>query len=289
MEGPGSHQQAERAGKALGFVLDAEVRVSAHSRLHRERLCRYLLRPSLAKGPLHETTDGNFAFELKTPWPDGTWVVFFSGDELVARLTALVPPPRMHQVHYFGLLAPNAKLHKFVVPAPPENEDTDPCGHSISYEQTTTGRSVRRQWIPWETMLLRVFAIDVLACPQCQGRMQRIGWTIRPQQSAGRIGPHRHSRWRPRRGEGRRPESTRSQRWSRRTSIASRPNHNRPELQVSNSRWISLPRMGLTLANPCPTVVPCSLKTKPQGFGSIRRAHFAVTSAFRRSQAARLL
>ena len=75
-----------------------------------------------------------------------------------------------------GVLAPNAKLRKFVVPAHPENEDTDPCGHSIAYEQTTPGRSIRRRWIPWATMLLRVFAIDVLACPHCQGRMQRIAW-----------------------------------------------------------------------------------------------------------------
>jgi len=78
--------QVERAGKALGFTLDAEVRVSAHNRLHRERLCRYLLRPPLAKGRLHETTDGKYALELKTPWSDGTRVIFFPGDELVARL-----------------------------------------------------------------------------------------------------------------------------------------------------------------------------------------------------------
>ena len=56
-------------------------------------------------------------------------------------------------------------------------------------------------------MLLKVFAVDVLACPNCQSRMQRIAWTIRPQRSAGRIGPHRRSRWRPRRGEGQGPES----------------------------------------------------------------------------------
>jgi hypothetical protein len=116
-------------------------------------------------------------------------VIYFSGEELVARLTALVPPPRMHQVHYFGLLAPNAKLRKFVVPAPPENEDTDLCGHSIACEQTTTGRSIRRRWIPWATMLLSVFAIDVLACPQCQGRMRRIAWTIRPHLDPGRNHP----------------------------------------------------------------------------------------------------
>lgn len=40
------------------YMLDAQVRVSAHNRLHRERLCRYLLRPPLAKGRLHETMDG---------------------------------------------------------------------------------------------------------------------------------------------------------------------------------------------------------------------------------------
>jgi len=80
-----------------------------------------------------------------------------------------------------GLLAPNAKLRRFVVPKPPENEDTDPCGRSIAFEQTTTGSSVRRRWVPWAAMLLRVFAIDVLACPLCPGRMQRIAWTLRPQ------------------------------------------------------------------------------------------------------------
>lgn len=107
-------------------------------------------------------------------------MIFFSGEEFIARLTALVPPPRMHMVHYFGVLAPNAKSRKLVVPEPPEIEDTDPCGHSIAYEQITTGKSIRRRWIPWATMLLKVFAVDVLACPQCQGRMQRIAWITQP-------------------------------------------------------------------------------------------------------------
>jgi len=172
--------QLERAGKALGFVLDAQVRVSAHNRLHRERLCRYLLRPPLAKGRLHETMEGKYAFELKTPWSDGTRMIFFSGEEFVARLTALVPPPRMHMVHYFGVLAPNAKLRKFVVPEAPAEEDADPCGHSIAYEQITTGKTIRRRWIPWATMLLKVFAVDVLACPKCDSRMQRIAWITQP-------------------------------------------------------------------------------------------------------------
>jgi len=35
--------------------------------------------------------------------------------------------------------------------------------------------------------LLKVFAIDVLICPKCDGRMLRTSWTIRPQRNEGRI------------------------------------------------------------------------------------------------------
>ena len=172
--------QVERAGKALGFVLDAKVRVSADNRFHRERLCRYLLRPPLAKGRLHETMDGRYAFELKSPWPDGTRVIFFSGEELVARLSALVPPPRMHLVHYFGVLAPNAKLRRQVVPEPPEDPDQDPCGGSVAYRETRNGRTIRRRWVPWAQLLLKVFAVDAMVCPRCDGRMQRVAVIEQP-------------------------------------------------------------------------------------------------------------
>jgi hypothetical protein len=173
-------EQVERAGKALGFVLDAEVRVSADNRFYRERLCRYLLRPPLAKGRLHETMDGKYAFELKTTWPDGTRIIFFSGEELVARLTALVPPPRMHLVHYFGVLAPNARLRKQVVPEAPEDPEIDPCGHSVAYAETRNGRTIRRRWVPWAQLLLKVFSVDVLVCPKCDSRMQRIAVIQQP-------------------------------------------------------------------------------------------------------------
>ena len=102
-----------------------------------------------------------------------------SGEELVGRLTALVPPPRMHLVHYHGVLAPNARLRKLVVPEAPE-ENEDPCGHSIAYEQTSSGKTIRRRWIPWATLLLKVFAVDVMACPNCASRMQRIAFIHHP-------------------------------------------------------------------------------------------------------------
>lgn len=183
----------ERAGTALGFSLDAEVRVSAWNRLHRERLCRYLLRPPLAKGRLTETMEGTVAFELKTPWPDGTRVIFFNGEELVGRLAALVPPPRMHLVHYYGVLAPNARnpyvsripagdterLRSKVVPQVEESEETLTVG-AVCWEESRSGKTVRRRWVPWAKLLLRTFGVDVFDCPTCHGRMQRIAWITQP-------------------------------------------------------------------------------------------------------------
>lgn len=68
------------------------------------------------------------------------------------------------------------------MPVPPDAEDgsDDPCGHSVAWEQTSTGRTIRRTWVPWATLLMRVFAIDVMECPKCSSRMQRIAVIMRP-------------------------------------------------------------------------------------------------------------
>ena len=39
--------------------------------------------------------------------------------EFMQRLAALVPRPRLHLIRFHGVLAPNAKLRKAVVPVPP--------------------------------------------------------------------------------------------------------------------------------------------------------------------------
>ena len=40
--------------------------------------------------------------------------------ELMQRLAALVPRPRLHLIRFHGVLAPNAKLRALVVPQEPE-------------------------------------------------------------------------------------------------------------------------------------------------------------------------
>jgi hypothetical protein len=106
--------------------------------------------------------------ELKTPLADGTRIIFLSGEEPVGRLTALLSPPRMHLVHFYGVLAPNAKLRSQVVPQVEEEEESL-TGGAVCWEEERQSRTVRRRWVAWAKLLLKVFGVDMFQCPQCGG------------------------------------------------------------------------------------------------------------------------
>ena len=87
-----------RCASFAGYSLPAGVGFKATDRAGLERLCRYILRPPLAKGRLQRREDGNVVVGLKRVWSDGTSALVFSLSELVDRLGALAPPPRPNQV-----------------------------------------------------------------------------------------------------------------------------------------------------------------------------------------------
>ena len=97
-----------RCASVRGFSLHADVCVPARDRRRLERLCRYVGRPPVATERLSELPDGRILYRLRHRWRDGTTHVVFEPLDLVARLAALVPPPRTHTVRYHGLLAPCA-------------------------------------------------------------------------------------------------------------------------------------------------------------------------------------
>ena len=52
--------------------------------------------------------------------------IVLSPEELLEKLAALVPPPRLNLVRYHGVLAPNAAARAQIVPgARPADEETD--------------------------------------------------------------------------------------------------------------------------------------------------------------------
>ena len=99
--------------------MHAATRIEAEDRAGLERLCRYVTRPPLAADRLQCIDTDHLTFRLKTPWSDGTTHLLLSPLELMEKLAALVPPPRLNLLRYHGILAPNARHRSQVVPAPP--------------------------------------------------------------------------------------------------------------------------------------------------------------------------
>ena len=55
-------------------------------------------------------------FEMKRACADGTSALWFTPEELVSRLVAIVPPEGANQIVYRGVLAGNAALRAEIVP-----------------------------------------------------------------------------------------------------------------------------------------------------------------------------
>jgi len=79
--------------------------VAPMKRKQLERLCRYITRPSIANERLKRNRAGHVVLQLKSPWRDGTTRIVMSPLELMQRLAALVPRPRLHLVRFHGVLA----------------------------------------------------------------------------------------------------------------------------------------------------------------------------------------
>src|SRR5207247_9794338 len=98
-----------------GFDLHANITVAADDRAGVERLCRYVLRPPVAQARLSLTPDGLVLVTLKTEWHDGTTHLLFTPVELLEKLAALTPRPRINLVLYHGILAPRARARAHAV------------------------------------------------------------------------------------------------------------------------------------------------------------------------------
>ncbi len=114
----------ERAGKLCarieGFSLEAGRHVHEHDREALRRLCCYGLRPPVALSRLSSTENGQVRLRFKRPFSDGSTHVDFSAVDFLRRLALCVPPPRFHQVSYWGLFAPHSSNRSALSGPPPE-------------------------------------------------------------------------------------------------------------------------------------------------------------------------
>ena len=106
-----------------GFNLHAAVTVGADDDIARERLARYCARPPFALERLSQLPDGRIAYRIKQPRRNATHRIL-EPIELLARIAALIPPPRHPFLRYHGVLAPASKWRRWIVPRLEEQDQT---------------------------------------------------------------------------------------------------------------------------------------------------------------------
>ncbi|MBK7249858.1 MAG: transposase [Gammaproteobacteria bacterium] len=112
---------------------------------------------------------------MKTPYGDGTTHIVLEPLDLMARLAALVPPPRMRLTRYHGVFAPHSKLRAAITPA---HRGT---GKKPQAEEGDKPSSPRHVAMSWAQRLKRVFGIDIEACARCGGKLKVIASIEEPQ------------------------------------------------------------------------------------------------------------
>ena len=166
---------ANGAVHAGGFSLHAGVYIAPSQREKLERLCRYVSRPPVATERLALTVSGHVRYALKTPYRDGTTHIVLEPLDLMARLAALVPLPRMHLTRFHGVFAPHSKLRAAVTPA---HRGVGGKADSANSAKPITPRHVA---MTWAQRLKRVFGVEINTCARCGGKLKVIASIEEPQ------------------------------------------------------------------------------------------------------------
>ena len=146
----------------------------------------------MAQDRLRLLDDGRIVLTLKTAWADGTRHLVFELT-LIEKSAALTPRPPINLVLNHGLLAPNAGWRACVVSygAPPGEA---PVAASVSAIVNADPAALKPRHWAWAHLMRPAFDIDVLACPQCGGRLRLIVTVEDPDVTRATLAPLATSR-----------------------------------------------------------------------------------------------
>lgn len=99
--------------------------------------------------------------------------------DFIAKLAALVPPPRAHLTRFHGIFAANANLRAQLTPSVPGKGATADANADTSADHRTPDE--KRRSMTWAQRLKRVFGIDVETCVHCGGKVKIVASVEEPQ------------------------------------------------------------------------------------------------------------
>lgn len=173
--------RATRCAAMDGFDLHANITAGPQERGSLERLAKYILRPPVPETRLRLREDGCVEMTLRRPARDGATAVVFRPHDFLARLCAILPPPRFNEVRYHGVYSSHAAWRRDVIPAgrPGQNDACETPNPGLALAPSvpkvtvkpSTRLALRPRRLTHQQLLARVWAADVSACPKCGGHM----------------------------------------------------------------------------------------------------------------------
>ncbi|MCH2107968.1 MAG: transposase [Polyangiaceae bacterium] len=157
--------------KVRGGEFNIHVGEPASGKEEREQLIRYCARAPLSLERLSISEDDKVVYQLKHPIGGKTHRVM-SPEQFLARLCALIPPPRHPLVRFHGVFAPASKWREEAVTFARTDEPAKSSNKFPHKEcAPVVEKNVERPHLDWATLLKRVYNIDALRC-ECGGQIR---------------------------------------------------------------------------------------------------------------------
>ena len=130
-------------------------------------------RPPFALDRLREIDPDHLLYASTKQGPGGNGPQLLTPLELLDRLAALVPPPRIHRHRYFGVLAPNSPLRTAVTALAPGATTALPAPMAVPAAEPAHRRAVG---YAWAMLLARIYEVFPLRCTHCGADMRIIAF-----------------------------------------------------------------------------------------------------------------
>jgi hypothetical protein len=167
-----------------GFSVHNRVRVEPEDQLAVERLARYIMRPPISLERMQWSGDGEVFYQPKgghdgRARPPGDVAEAFDPADFLARVIMHVPEPRRHLVRYYGAYSNvsrgKRRRHDEVAAGASSRDGEHASSARTDRDQDPDARALRRSWAQ---LIKRVYEVDPLVCPKCQGEMRIIAFII---------------------------------------------------------------------------------------------------------------
>ena len=147
---------------------------------------------------MHQHDAEHLRYDIPKPRPGGPSALVLTPLELIDKVAALVPPPRVHRHRYYGVLAPNAALRAAVTALALVPVAAPAAGTPEDAPQRAAARYL------WAMLLARIYEVWPLTCSFCGAQMRIIAFIAEPaavRQTLEHLGePTRPPRFAPARG-----------------------------------------------------------------------------------------